>query len=588
MIGFMHNDRISLIFDGIVTGVRWLFIVGISLWLAAGPGIDGPLLLLLFLEVGINVFWVVLLASNWSGRVFRPLSLLFDILFANILFILFLPASKSIGWTGLLPLVTGIIYFRWPGFASVLALNLLIQGAVAWFILPIQETLLQMGLYLLSYLAVGVPLTYLVHHFSKRTSTGLQNSKRNGQKKPDHERQRVLYKLISELSATLNYQRVLDLALDLSASALAELDSPTERFVRAVLLFAKNDQDKTELQVATARNFSPIDLKLTLPGTSGILANVLDEGRATGSQNFHQDAELKRFIALEECRSIYCYPLRAGLDTYGLLLFAHAEAGFFTSDRCELLDIVGNQAVIALQNARLYQDLEQEKERMMAIQEESRKKLARDLHDGPTQSVAAIAMRVNFARRLMEKDPKATLDELFKIEDLARRTTKEIRHMLFTLRPLVLESQGLVATLNSMAEKMKETYNQKVVIDAPVGVVQSMEQTKQAVVFYIAEEAVNNARKHAKAENIYVRLKILREGLVLLEIQDDGVGFDVGAVGTTYENRGSLGMVNMRERTELVNGIFHVESEPGRGTRIHVVIPLSEEAAEKIRRGGKN
>ena len=67
----------------------------------------------------------------------------------------------------------------------------------------------------------------------------------------------------------------------------------------------------------------------------------------------------------------------------------------------------------------LYQDLEQEKERMMEIQEESRKKLARDLHDGPTQSIAAIAMRVNFARRLMERDPKATLEELYKIEDLS-------------------------------------------------------------------------------------------------------------------------------------------------------------------------
>jgi signal transduction histidine kinase len=81
---------------------------------------------------------------------------------------------------------------------------------------------------------------------------------------------------------------------------------------------------------------------------------------------------------------------------------------------------------------------------------------------------------------------------------------------------------------------------------------------------------------------------MLRENLVLLEIQDDGVGFDVKAVGSSYENRGSLGMVNMRERTELVNGIFHVESEPGRGARIHVVIPLTDDAAERIRRGGKS
>jgi signal transduction histidine kinase len=222
---------------------------------------------------------------------------------------------------------------------------------------------------------------------------------------------------------------------------------------------------------------------------------------------------------------------------------------------------------------------------MMEIQEESRKKLARDLHDGPTQSVSAIAMRVNFARRLMERDTKAASEELYRIEELARRTTKEIRHMLFTLRPLVLESQGLVATLESMAEKTKETFNQDVAIQADPRVVDALEANKQAVVFYIAEEAVNNARKHAQAERIWVRLKMLREGMSLLEVEDDGVGFDVNVVGSTYENRGSLGMINLRERTDLVNGVLRIDSAPGRGTRVQVVIPLNEEAADRLRRG---
>ena len=255
------------------------------------------------------------------------------------------------------------------------------------------------------------------------------------------------------------------------------------------------------------------------------------------------------------------------------------------AERREVLEIVGNQSVIAIQNARLYQDLEQEKERMMEIQEEARKKMARDLHDGPTQSVSAIAMRVNFARRLLERDEKAAAEELYKIEDLARRTTKEIRHMLFTLRPLVLESQGLTAALESMAEKMRETYDQNVIIEADPRVVDALEMGKQAVVFYIAEEAVNNARKHAEAEHIWVRLKMVREGLCHLDIEDDGVGFDAGAVAMSYESRGSLGMVNMRERTDLVNGILRIDSAIERGTRIQVIIPLSEEAADRIRHG---
>lgn len=584
----MRNDKTSLVADSIVTGARWLFIVGIVIWLAGGTGIPGMVLFILMLEIGLNLAWIVLMSVNRSGFVFRLVSLFSDLLFAHILLIQFLPISKGIGWVAVLPLITAWVYFRWLGLGISLILNILVQGAVAWFVYSAQDALILVSTYLLGYLAVGIVLTVFFRYFTASTYTQHPNNSRDLASKKDRERQRVIYKLISDLSATLNYQRVLETALDLSASALAELEAPTEHFVRAVLLFVQNDCEATELHVAAARNLSPTDLKVKLAGAAGILASVLDEGRAISSHDFRQDAELKRFIALGECKSIYCVPLRAGLDTYGLFLFAHRDAAFFSPDRCELLDIVGNQAVIALQNARLYQDLEQEKERMMAIQEESRKKLARDLHDGPTQSIAAIAMRVNFARRLMERDSKAALEELFKIEDLARHTTKEIRHMLFTLRPLVLESQGLVATLNSMAEKMKDTYGQNVVIDAPAGVVESLEQGKQAVVFYIAEEAVNNARKHAKAENIFVRLKMLRNNLVLLEIQDDGVGFDVNAVGTSYENRGSLGMVNMRERTELVNGIFHVESEAGGGTRIHVVIPLTDEAADRIRRGVTN
>ena len=83
-----------------------------------------------------------------------------------------------------------------------------------------------------------------------------------------------------------------------------------------------------------------------------------------------------------------------------------------------------------------------------------------------------------------------------------------------------------------------------------------------------------------------MRLKALEEGLVLLEIEDDGVGFNVGAVDSTYENRGSLGLVNIRERAELINGLAHIESEEGKGTCIRVVIPLNEEAADRLRRGG--
>jgi signal transduction histidine kinase len=323
-------------------------------------------------------------------------------------------------------------------------------------------------------------------------------------------------------------------------------------------------------------------MRATFPAAEGILQKVFDEGEPILSKDIGYDPELGRVIAFRSCTSAYCFPLRSGFNVYGAMIFAHPDANYFTMDRSDMLDMIGRQSVVAIQNARLYQDLVEEKERMIDVHEEARKKLARDLHDGPTQSVAAIAMRINIARRLVEKDPKSAVDELSKIEELAHRTTKEIRHMLFTLRPLVLESQGLAAALKSMADKMRETYNQNVTVNVDENIASQMEMGKQGVIFYIIEEAINNARKHASAANIWVRLNTFQVGLALLEIEDNGVGFDVEAVNKAYENRSSPGMVNLRERTELVNGLLNIQSAIGKGTKVQVYIPLTEDAADRL------
>ena len=402
----------------------------------------------------------------------------------------------------------------------------------------------------------------------------------------EEDKMREIYKDLATMTATLNYQRVLDTALDLSMQALGEAGELAQHLISAVLLFTNNGSTpKPVLYVGAARRFVRTDMSATFPAEKGLLREAIDEGAPLLAYEISQDPELGRVITLQQCKTAYCIPLRTGLDIYGVMLFSHPDPKFFTIANRELLDIIGNQAMIAIQNARLYQDLEQEKERMMEIQEEARKKLARDLHDGPTQSIAAIAMRVNFARRLMDRDFQAASDELQKIEDLARRTTKEIRHMLFTLRPLVLESQGLTAAFESMAEKMKETYDQNVLVSVDPNLVPELEIGKQGVIFYIADEAVTNARKHANADHIWIRLKTVQQDLALLEIEDDGVGYDVDAVDASYEHRGSLGMVNMRERSELLSGIFKIESSRGKGTRIRVLIPLTEEASDRLRRG---
>lgn len=382
---------------------------------------------------------------------------------------------------------------------------------------------------------------------------------------------------MAELTATLNYERVLDLSLDAGAAALGAQDG---RLISVLLLFEGRD-----LVIASSRGLPVSDQRAVFPAGEGLLEAALRTGMMQVTHDPAHDPELRRLAALHPCQAAVCLPLVVGLDAFGALVFASPRADLFTSERLELLEAVSHQAIGALQNAKLYQNLVQEKERISEVHEEARRKLARDLHDGPTQSISAIAMRVNFARRLIERDVAAAADELFKIEELARRTTKEIRQMLFTLRPLVLESQGLVSALEQLASKMSETYNQQVIVEAVPKAADDMELGKQGVVFFIAEEAVNNARKHARAEHIWIRLR--REGeLFQMEVEDDGVGFDLGAVESDYEARGSLGMVNLRERTELVSGVIRINSSAGKGTRVVLTVPLTVVAAERLHKNG--
>jgi signal transduction histidine kinase len=484
-------------------------------------------------------------------------------------------------WAGLVPILTGAIYFEWLGAVvasvvfSILEVTSLWTGSITPFFLQI--SLVVAG----STLGLGVIFGFISHklieHLRHMRVTRMDEEQRRV--RMENERWRALYELTSTLTGTLSYRRVLDSVLDLGYTVLnpdpdAEVD---ERLVSAVMLFSGG-----QLEIGASRRLTSADQRVRLDAKEGVLKRVVDEGEAALTTNVSYDPELGRMIALRNCTAAYCFALRSGLNVYGAMLFAHADPNYFTQERMDLLDMIGRQAVIAIQNARLYQDLLQEKERMVEVHEEARKKLARDLHDGPTQSVAAMAMRINLTRRMFNKDAKSALDELVRIEELAHRTTKEIRHMLFTLRPLILESQGLKAALQSMGEKMRETYSQNVMIDVSEKIIEDMEMGKQGVIFYIVEEAVNNARKHAAAANIWVRLKELDTGLALLEVQDDGIGFDVNAVTKAYDKRGSLGMINLRERTELVNGLLNLQSQPGRGTIVQVYVPLTEEAADRL------
>jgi signal transduction histidine kinase len=397
------------------------------------------------------------------------------------------------------------------------------------------------------------------------------------------DRIRKMFQLITDLTVTLNYSRVLEKSLDASVLALRLSDLSTDQLISAVLLFSEEDMPVPDLVVAYGRGLPRPDLNTRVPGVAGLLERVIESGDPHMTNEMGIDPELKQFISFRACTSGYCLPLRAGLDTFGVLLFGHPDRDYFTDDARELIGTVGHQAQMAMANAHLFQELKTERDQIIKVQSEAQRRLARALHDGPTQTVAAIPMQISRARHLLNRDVNAAAEALYQTEELARRTSQQMRHMLFTLRPLVLESEGLIAALNSMAERTRETFGQNVIVETDAALVELLDMNSQTVIFTIAEEAVTNARKHAKAEHIWVKVQRLQDDLAFLEIEDDGEGFLVEDVMDNYDDRGSLGMINMRERAELVQGVFHVKSRPGEGTQIQIVLPLTPDAVDRLR-----
>jgi signal transduction histidine kinase len=143
--------------------------------------------------------------------------------------------------------------------------------------------------------------------------------------------------------------------------------------------------------------------------------------------------------------------------------------------------------------------------------------------------------------------------------------------MLFELRPLALETQGLDVTLAQYLERFQGN-GTKIILEAE-NVSAQLNTKTEGTLFNIIQESINNALKHAKAEHIWVRIKQTPTAIETV-VEDDGRGFDLAKVKASYEKRGSFGLLNIEERATLMGGMAEMESEPGRGTRVKVIVPL--------------
>lgn len=250
----------------------------------------------------------------------------------------------------------------------------------------------------------------------------------------------------------------------------------------------------------------------------------------------------------------------------------------FNADDQELLMAFAAQSAIVIENARLYQQIVSERDRILAVEEQVRRELARDLHDGPSQILASLVMGMKHLRQVILRQPERTEQEVNDLERLATTAMHQVRNMLFDLRPVALETQGLIAALRVYVERQRDSNSVPVFLEAD-NITQRFPPKVEAAVFSIIQEAVGNAKKHAQAKSIWIAARQSRDTLTL-SVRDDGKGFDVASVEEAYAQRGSLGLLNMKERAELARAKLTIDSKIGKGTKVTLVIPLDIPTAE--------
>jgi signal transduction histidine kinase len=244
----------------------------------------------------------------------------------------------------------------------------------------------------------------------------------------------------------------------------------------------------------------------------------------------------------------------------------------------ELLQIYADTVGLALENARLYREvslkgraLDHLMSRVNTAHEEERARIARELHDSVAQSLLKIIYSAGFALDFLKEDPRLAEEEIEDIQERAKECIAELRAIIGNLRPSSLEILGLPETVRRMAEQFEQEYGINTRVD--LRGMDELTSSAEMAVFRILQEALTNVRKHSGAGAVWISSR-LQDGQLVLVIEDNGRGFDMSSVEHEQERGRHLGLLAMRERTELMGGEFKVRSAPGRGTTITIRLPL--------------
>lgn len=380
-------------------------------------------------------------------------------------------------------------------------------------------------------------------------------------------------------------------AVATSTSAPLDVDQVLERALTQSLAALELNAGWVFLNDGTAPRLAT-SVGLPSPTTRGALADgfphcfcgqVLHNGKPMMIRGLGERCAAYNGLG-ENGKPLACHatvPVMTKGKILGALSVASTDPERLGEEEILLLEAVGRQMGAALENARLWKELEA-KERLRAgllaqairAQEEERKRIARELHDQTGQSLNALVFGLKTAEVALEADEERARDVVARLKGAAADAVRELQSTIYDLRPSVLDDLGLIPALRWFADSRMRTNGITVSLEVR-GIERRLFTDLETALFRIAQEALMNVIKHAHASHAQIGL-IFEPQRVILEITDDGIGFDTAQVFDLGDDSGrGLGLLGMRERAELLGGHREVESRIGQGTRVRVEIPLS-------------
>jgi signal transduction histidine kinase len=302
-----------------------------------------------------------------------------------------------------------------------------------------------------------------------------------------------------------------------------------------------------------------------LPRRHGMLAAMLETSEPYLTDDIHAHPRFRGWWPSRhpDMRSFLGVPIVAPEGVIGAFYLTQKEgaAAFGDGDQ-ELIELLAAHAAIAITNARLY-----ERSRELSILSE-RNRLALELHDVVSQKLFGVVLTAEAAGTLMDRDPAAARAQMARTRELASQALDELRSLLLELRPADLERDGLCGALRKHVEVLRRLHQVEIDLDLDDAASAGSDGRRDREVLRIAQEGLQNALRHATAQRVAVRLAGA-DGALVLEVADDGIGFDPGDPELRSRR---LGLTSMQERAQRLGGRLDIRSAPGAGTTIRLEV----------------